>query len=82
MISLTALAPSMTFSHDLKDLGITYWQKLVREGAPQDEARVIAWAIARFKLFKKVPTPEQKRLIAKFSRFICRAQLWHRDLLL
>lgn len=82
MTSLTAIASAMPLTHDLKDLGITYWQKLIREGAPHEEARVIAWAIARFKLFRKVPTPEQKQLIAKFSRFICRAQLWHSDLLL
>lgn len=82
MTTLTVDAPQVPLARDFRDLGITYWQKLVREGAPKAEAQIIAGAIAKFELFRKVPTPEQKQLILKFSRFICRAQLWRSDLLL
>lgn len=82
MTSLTAYPPQTLPSHDFQALGLTYWQKLVREGTPRDEAQIIAAAIAKFELFHKLPTPEQKQLILKCSRFLCRAQLWRSDLLL
>ena len=65
-----------------KKLGVTYWQKLVREGVPRDEASEIAAAIAKFDLFKRSPSTEQKQLISQFSPFVCRAQLWRSHLLL
>ncbi|MGF1524292.1 MAG: hypothetical protein ACFBSF_18380 [Leptolyngbyaceae cyanobacterium] len=65
-----------------KKLGITYWQKLVREGVPRLEAQHIAAAIAKFDLFERIPSLEQKHLISKFSASVCRAQLWRSHLLL
>lgn len=82
MTSFSATAPKIDFAHDYHDLGLTCWQKLVREGTPKDEARIIASAIAKFKLFRTPPTHRQKQLISEYSRFICRAQLWCSDLLL
>lgn len=81
MTPTPVLAPSMALADDFRTLGITYWQKLVREGVPRDEARVLACAIAKFELLDKVPTPDQQQLILRFSRFLCRAQLWHIGLL-
>ena len=65
-----------------KKLGITYWQKLVREGVPREEAQHIAAAIAKFDLFERSPSTAQKSLISKFSAYVCRAQLWRSHLLL
>lgn len=65
-----------------KVLGITYWQKLIREGVPKDEARKIAVAIAKFDVLDRVPSSEQKQLISQFSPSVCRAQLWRSHLLL
>ena len=65
-----------------KQIGITYWQKLVREGVPRREACTIAAAIAKFDLFERSPSSEQKRLISQFSPLVCRAQLWRSHLLL
>jgi hypothetical protein len=84
MMTMTTMAmtPQIELANDLKVLGITYWQKLVREGVPKDEARKIAGAIAKFDLFQRSPSTEQKQLISQFSRFVCRAQLWRCELLL
>ncbi|WP_272061117.1 hypothetical protein [Oscillatoria sp. CS-180] len=79
---MTAVAFRMNIANDFKELGTTYWQKLVREGVPKNEARTIATAIAKLELFAKQPSSEQKQLISEFSRFICRAQLWRSDLLI
>lgn len=82
MTSMTAIAPRLEIANDFRTLGITYWQKLVREGVPKDEARKIASAIAKFELLKRLPSPEEKQLISTFSRFVCRAQLWRSALLM
>ncbi|NER79673.1 MAG: hypothetical protein F6K42_08835 [Leptolyngbya sp. SIO1D8] len=65
-----------------RQTGITYWQKLIREGVPREEAGKIAAAIAKFDLFARTPSSEQKRLISQFSPLVCRAQLWRSHLLL
>lgn len=65
-----------------KKLGTTYWQKLVREGVPKHEAHDIAAAIAKFDLFERLPSADQKRLISRFSSYVCRAQLWRSHLLM
>lgn len=65
-----------------KILGITYWQKLIREGVPKEEARKIAVAIAKFDILERLPSNEQKQLISRFSPSVCRARLWRSDLLL
>jgi hypothetical protein len=67
---------------DFKDLGLTYWHQLVKAGTPKNEAQIIAATMAKFELFHKLPTPEQKQLLLKCSRYICRAHLWRSDLLL
>jgi len=82
MTFTTAASPSTDIASDFKQLGVTYWQKLVREGVPKSEARIIAAAIAKYDLFARSPSSEQKNLISQFSRFVCRAQLWRSHLLL
>lgn len=82
MTSIATVALTMDVASNFKELGITYWQKLVREGVPRDEAKKIATAIAKLELFAKPPSLEQKQLISQFSRFVCRAQLWRSDLLI
>ena len=78
----STVATPVDLSNDYRHLGIAYWQKLVREGVPRDEARAIATAIAKFDLLDRVPSAEQKQLISQFSRFVCRAQLWRSHLLM
>jgi hypothetical protein len=82
MTSVIRSPQRIRYDQTLPSLATTYRHKLIREGAPKTEARDIAIAIAKFELFQKAPTPEQKHLISTCSRFVCRAQLWHRDLLL
>ena len=82
MTSIATVAQTMDVASNFKELGITYWQKLVREGVPRDEAKKIATAIAKLELFAKPPSLAQKQLISQFSRFVCRAQLWRSDLLI
>lgn len=69
-------------SDHFKQLGLTYWLKLVREGVPREEAHEIATAIAKFDLFERSPSTDQKQLISQFSALVCRAQLWRSHLLL
>ena len=66
----------------VKKIGILYWQKLMRVGVPQGEARSIAAAIAKFDAANRLPNPDQKQLIVKYSPLICRAHLWRTDILL
>lgn len=82
-MSTTALASlDIDMAEHFKKLGITYWLKLVREGVPREEARLIAAAIAKFDIFERSPSSEQKCLISQFSPSVCRAQLWRSHLLL
>lgn len=82
MTSIATVVLKMDVTSNFKALGTTYWQKLVREGVPRDDAKEIATAIAKLELFAKPPSSEQKQLISEFSRFVCRAQLWRSDLLI
>ncbi|NJL85697.1 MAG: hypothetical protein HC886_06500 [Leptolyngbyaceae cyanobacterium SM1_1_3] len=66
----------------VKQIGIAYWMKLVREGVPKSDARTIAAAIAKYDVAKRPPSSEQKALIVHYSPLICRAQLWRTSLLL
>ncbi|NEQ31834.1 MAG: hypothetical protein F6K04_12655 [Leptolyngbya sp. SIO4C5] len=66
----------------IKQIGIAYWMKLVREGIPKTDARTIAAAIAKYDVAKRLPSLEQKELIVHYSPLICRAQLWRTRLLL
>lgn len=67
---------------DVKRAGIHYWSKLVREGIPRDQARLIAAAIAKYDYAHRRPSAEQKHLITQYSALICRAQLWRGEMLL
>jgi hypothetical protein len=80
--SVQSCIPFAQIAKDYRRLGITYWQTLVREGVPRDEARALATAIAKFDLLGRSPSPEQKRLISQFSPILCRTQLWRSNLLL
>ena len=82
IMTIATVAPQPLSANDFRDLGIAYWQKLVREGTPKKDAEIIASAIAKFELFHKLPTTEQRQVILKRSRFLCRAHLWRSDLLL
>lgn len=82
MSAMTAVAPTIDIANDYRSLSIIYWQKLVREGVPKDEACKIAKAIVKFELFAQPPSIEHKQLISRFSALLCRAQLWRSDLLL
>lgn len=66
----------------IKQIGVLYWIKLIREGVPRNEGRIIAAAIAKFKVANRPPTEEQKALITQYSALICRAGLWRRELLM
>ena len=66
----------------VKKIGILYWQKLIQVGVPQLEARRIAAAIAKYDAANRIPNPDQKQLIVKYSPLICRAHLWRSDILL
>ncbi len=76
------MAAPLSVSDDFRKLGLTYWQRLVQVGVPKEEAQAIATAIAKYDLLHRVPSLEQKQLISKFSRFLCRANLWRGSLLL
>ncbi|MEO0824835.1 MAG: hypothetical protein AAFX95_21985 [Cyanobacteria bacterium J06639_16] len=65
----------------IKQIGVLYWIKLMREGIPRNESRTIAAAIAKFRIANRRPTSDQKLLIVQYSALICRAGLWHSDLL-
>ncbi|MFE4105509.1 hypothetical protein [Almyronema epifaneia] len=66
----------------IKQIGIAYWMKLIREGVPKTDARAIAAAIAKYDVAKRLPSLEQRALIVRYSPLICRAQLWRTSLLL
>lgn len=82
MIAATATAPAIDIANDYRSLSIIYWQKLVREGVPRQEAQTLAKAIVKFELFGYPPSREHKQTISRFSALLCRAQLWRSDLLL
>lgn len=75
-------SPAEESSYFPRQVRVFYWQKLVREGVPKPEAKVIATAIANFDISHKQPPSAQRRLIAQYSAGICRAQLWRSALLL
>lgn len=66
----------------IREIVPIYWRKLIEVGVPINVAKSIAWAIVRYDVVHKVPTPMQQALISQYCRFICRAQLWRSDLLL
>ncbi|MGJ3252074.1 MAG: hypothetical protein ACFE0J_13220 [Elainellaceae cyanobacterium] len=59
-----------------------YWRRLIEVGVPVEAANMIAWAIAYYDVAKELPTAQQRALISYYCRFICRAELWRRQLLL
>jgi hypothetical protein len=77
----TSLAPLPTSRKTVREVTPVYWRKLIEVGVPIDAARVIAWAIARYDLGKRLPTTYQRGLIQRYCRFVCRAELWRINLL-
>ena len=67
---------------EIKQMGATYWQQLMRIGIPKQEARSIAVAIAKYDVTQSQPQGAQKQLICHYSAFVCRANLWRAGLLL
>ncbi|NJN86667.1 MAG: hypothetical protein HC881_10570 [Leptolyngbyaceae cyanobacterium SL_7_1] len=65
----------------VREVTPVYWRKLIEVGVPIDAARIIAWAIARYDLGKRLPTAYQQGLIQRYCRFVCRAELWRVNLL-
>lgn len=66
----------------IKQVGSSYLQKLLHIGIPQQDARSIAVAIAKYDVAQCHPHDMQKRLISHYSAFVCRANLWRAGLLL
>ncbi|MEM0981073.1 MAG: hypothetical protein AAGH78_12465 [Cyanobacteria bacterium P01_H01_bin.58] len=85
-MTTTTLAPKpaldLTPADYFQKIALAYWQKLVREGVPKQEAQAIAAAIAKFDLFERRPSSLQQQRISQFSALICRAQLWRSELLM
>ncbi|MEO1095538.1 MAG: hypothetical protein AAFX01_11630 [Cyanobacteria bacterium J06638_28] len=75
-------ALDLTPADYFQKIALAYWQKLVREGVPKQEAQAIAAAIAKFDLFERRPSHPQQQIISQFSALICRAQLWRSELLM
>lgn len=65
----------------VREVTPVYWRKLIEVGVPIDTAEVIAWAIARYDLGKRLPNAYQQKLIQQYCRFVCRAELWRVSLL-
>lgn len=80
MMTTTTPRPASRADY-VKQIGVVYWYKLMQLGVPQDTARKIAAAIAKFDAVQRPPSPEQQALISEFSVAVCRAQLWRRQLL-
>lgn len=59
-----------------------YWRKLIEMGVPINEAKTVAWIIARYDIAKRLPTPKQRQILSHYCRFVCRAELWRVQLLL
>ena len=83
MISATLpVAQSANCQASVRTKGILYLYKLVNEGIPFQDARVIAAAIAKYDAANRLPKPHQRELIMQYSPLICRAHLWRSELLL
>ena len=66
----------------IKKVMFLYWRRLLRSGAPLDDARRIARAIAKYDTAKILPTAQQQQLIVHYCPFVCRSGLWRAELLL
>jgi hypothetical protein len=81
----TELIPETNFlgsQHTISEIKPVYWRRLIEVGVPVEAANVIAWAIAQYDVARKSPTAQQQALITYYCRFVCRAELWRRQLLL
>lgn len=88
-VTVSAIAPSSTKSNiksnskiSARELMPIYWRKLIELGVPINEAKAIAWIVARYDVACKVPGPHQQLLVRQYCRFLCRAGLWRASLLL
>lgn len=66
----------------LKRLGIRYWQRLMRVGVPQQDAKELAIAVVRYSHLDCRPSFKEKRLIGRYCQHLCAVGLWHLELLL
>jgi hypothetical protein len=66
----------------VRELMPIYWRKLIELGVPINEAKTVAWIIARYDVAKRLPNSRQRQIIHYYCRFVCRAELWRVQLLL
>ncbi|NEP63563.1 MAG: hypothetical protein F6K31_42820 [Symploca sp. SIO2G7] len=66
----------------LKRIGARYWQRLMRVGVPQKEAKELAIAVVRYNHLDCRPSFKEKRLIGRYCQHLCAVGLWHLELLL
>jgi hypothetical protein len=77
-----AASPQRRRRRSVREITPVYWRRLIETGMPLQTANVVAWAIARYDVGRKLPEPMECKLIKRYSRFICRAGLWRSQLLL
>lgn len=65
-----------------REVAPNYWRKLIEAGVPIEDAKFLAWTIARYDVAGRLPGRVQRCLIERHCRFICRAGLWRAGLLL
>lgn len=66
----------------LKRVGVQHWQRLMRVGVPQEDAKELAIAVVRYKHLDCRPSFKEKRLIGRYCQHLCAVGLWHLELLL
>lgn len=81
-VNTTVIKPKALNRPPIREIAPVYWRKLIEVGVPIDVAHILAFAIARYDLAKRVPDGAQQMLISQYSRFICRAELWRSQMLL
>ncbi|MEM6253135.1 MAG: hypothetical protein AAF821_09450 [Cyanobacteria bacterium P01_D01_bin.156] len=66
----------------LKRIGMRHWQRLMRVGVPQQEAKALAVALVRYSYLHCQPSFKEKRLIGRYCQHLCAVGLWRLELLL
>lgn len=77
-----ARKPALNQMPSVREVTPVYWRQLIEVGVPIDVAQIIAWAIARYDIGRRLPEPQQLALIQHYCRYLCRANLWRSRLLL
>ncbi|MBD2463858.1 hypothetical protein H6G89_22920 [Oscillatoria sp. FACHB-1407] len=78
----TTVTRAKTNQQPIREIVPIYWRRLIEVGVPIDVAHILAFAIARYDIAKRLPDAAQRVLISQYSRFLCRAELWRAKLLL